>query len=103
MFAATIMDIAYGIQVEKRTDEYISVAENALEGLSAAAVPGAFMVDQIPFLKYVPSWFPGARFQERAAYWKSLSEIMVNKPFNAVKDAFVSILPIRMRSPLIQF
>ncbi|ESK84364.1 cytochrome p450 [Moniliophthora roreri MCA 2997] len=88
MFAATIMDIAYGIPVEKRSDEYIEIAETALEGLSAAAVPGAYLVDQLPFLKYVPSWFPGASFQRKAAYWKYLSETMVHKSYNAVKDAF---------------
>ena len=43
------MDIAYGIQIKDKTDEYIHIAESALEGLSAAAIPGAFLVDQMPW------------------------------------------------------
>lgn len=47
------MDIAYGIQVKDKTDEYIRIAESALEGLSAAAVPGAFLVDQMPWCMFI--------------------------------------------------
>ena len=43
------MDIAYGIQIKDKTDEYIHIAESALEGMSEAAVPGAFLVNQIPW------------------------------------------------------
>ena len=42
------MDIAYGIQIKDKTDEYIHFAESASEGMSEVAVPGAFLVDQIP-------------------------------------------------------
>jgi hypothetical protein len=43
------MDIAYGIKVKETNDEYIHIAEGALEGTSEAAIPGAFLVDQIPW------------------------------------------------------
>lgn len=109
------MDIAYGIQVKDRTDEFITIAESALEGLSEAAVPGAFLVDQIPWrtsplpalslstlqispiqcivVKYIPSWFPGAGFQKKAQEWAHLANEMPNKPFNAVKAAVVRARP----------
>ena len=45
------MSIAYGIEVTDHEDRYIAIAERALEGLSEAAVPGAYMVDQIPLCK----------------------------------------------------
>ena len=47
------MDIVYGIQIMDKTGEYIHIAESALEGMSEAAVPGAFLVDQIPWRTYV--------------------------------------------------
>jgi hypothetical protein len=42
-------------------------------------------------VKYVPSWFPGAGFQKKAAEWKVLAEEMPSKPFRAVKEAVVSV------------
>jgi hypothetical protein len=52
------VDIAYGIQIKDKTDEYIHIAESALEGMSEAAVPGAFLrlVDQIPWCISICFW-----------------------------------------------
>ena len=88
-FSATIMQILYGISVQESDDPYISIAEEALDGLAQAGVPGAFLVDLIPILKYVPSWFPGAGFQKKAARWKEAVNAMAEKPFHHVKEQLV--------------
>lgn len=56
---STILSIAYGLKVLPSNDPYIEVAEAGLFSLAKAAAPGAFLVDSLPFLKYVPDWFPG--------------------------------------------
>ena len=89
LFSATVMKIAYGIDVQDNDDPYISLAEEALHGLNQAATPGAFWVDLFPILKYVPSWFPGAGFQRKAAYWREVNATMVEKPFRYVKEQLV--------------
>ncbi|TFK36285.1 cytochrome P450 [Crucibulum laeve] len=86
-FAATIMDVAYGIKVQESNDPYISNAEEALHGLAEAGVAGKFLVDLIPVLKYVPSWFPGAGFKRKAARWRKVNGDVAEKPFKAVKDS----------------
>ena len=83
------MKIAYGIDVKDSDDPYILVAEGALSGVSEAAVPGAFWVDFLPILKYIPSWFPGAGFQKKAAHWRTLVTTMIEKPFGYVKEQMV--------------
>ena len=40
--------IVYGIKVLPTEDPYITTAENALAGVTAAANPGAFLVDTLP-------------------------------------------------------
>jgi len=42
---------------------YIVIAEEAIEAIAELAIPGASFVDILPILKYVPDWFPGAKFQ----------------------------------------
>ena len=83
------MNIGYGISVQESDDPYILIAEEALNGLSEAGVPGAFWVDLIPLLKYVPSWFPGAGFQKKAARWREVNNAMAEKPFRHVKEQLV--------------
>ncbi|PPQ80129.1 hypothetical protein CVT25_001428 [Psilocybe cyanescens] len=85
-FAATIMSAAYGISVEDSGDPHITNAEKALAGLAAAGIPGSFLVDLIPALKYIPSWFPGAGFQQKAAEWRKVNNELAQKPFKQVED-----------------
>lgn len=47
----------------------------------SAARPGAYLVDLLPVLKYVPEWFPGASFQTVGRKGRELSEELQNKPF----------------------
>ena len=83
------MKIAYGIDVKESNDLYISIAEEALNGISEVGVVGAFWVDIFPLLKYVPSWVPGAGFQKKAARWKAALMTMAEKPFQHVKEQLV--------------
>ena len=85
------MKIGYGISVQESDDPYISIAEVVLSGGAEAGVPGAFLVDFLPFLKHVPSWFPGAGFQKKALPWREAINSMANKPFCHEKDQLVQV------------
>jgi hypothetical protein len=52
MAGATVIAVAYGIDVQSSNDPYIEVSEKALEGLLQAAVPGAFLVDTFPIREF---------------------------------------------------
>ena len=83
------MDIVYGIKVQESGDHYISLAEEVVNRASKAAVPGAFLVDLFPILEYVPSWFPGAGFQRKAAELRRINATLVEKPFRYVQELLV--------------
>ena len=85
------MRIGYGIAVQESDDPYISVAEEALNGITQAGIPGFFLVDFFPILKYVPSWFPGAGFQKKAARWRECINDMAEKPFRHVQEQLVKV------------
>ena len=85
------MEIGYGITVQESDDPYISIAEVAMNGVAEAAIPGAFLVDFFPILKYVPSWFPGAGFQKKAALWREATKTMAEKPFHHVQEQLVQV------------
>ena len=82
------MKIGYGIAVD---DPYISIAKGVLNGVAEVAIPGSFLVDLFPILKYVPSWFPGAGFQKKAARWRENIHIMADKPFRHVQEQFLQV------------
>ena len=59
--------MTYSIKVQSYNDPYIKIVEDGIAASSELLIPGAFLVDVIPILKYVPEWFPGAKFQIKAA------------------------------------
>jgi hypothetical protein len=91
-FGATIMDVSYGITVKEVNDPYIALAEGNLKGVTESNLSGHSMVDLIPPLKYVPSWFPGGGWKKEMKHYADLSEALCNKPFDHVKEQVVRSL-----------
>ena len=89
LVGSTTLSMTYSIKVQPYDDPYIKMAEEALGSISELLVPGAFLVDIIPILKYVPKWFPGAKFQSKAAVMRKHAEIMRNTPFAATEELMV--------------
>ncbi|KZV60973.1 cytochrome P450 [Peniophora sp. CONT] len=78
----------YGHTVKDDQDPFVRLVKDASATTSEAAVPGAFMVDLFPTLKYVPEWVPGASFKRKAREWRKLAQNMINAPYDMVKTNF---------------
>lgn len=100
MVGATILDIAYGIEVLPTGDPYIRTAEASFESVCQATLPGAFLVDMLPILRHVPEWMPGAGFQRKAKEWKKLTDAVHQEPFAAAKLALVRFIMANLSSYL---
>ncbi|KAJ7114001.1 cytochrome P450 [Mycena epipterygia] len=85
MAGEVIMSVTYGIKVLPQNDPYVALAKAAVQTLVIASVPGRFLVDVIPALKYVPDWFPGAGFKRTANEWHKLARAMMDAPFAEAK------------------
>jgi hypothetical protein len=71
---------AFGYETTQ-DDEFVRIAEEAQLAMVSAARPGAYLVDFLPFLKYVPEWMPGAGFRRVAREGRELAEDLQKKPF----------------------
>ena len=88
------LSITYSINVRPYNDPYIKIAEEAVEGGAELLVAGAFLVDIIPVLKYIPEWFPGAKFHSKAAIMREHATRVCNTPFAATEKLMVcDLLP----------
>ncbi|KIY64631.1 cytochrome P450 [Cylindrobasidium torrendii FP15055 ss-10] len=85
--AALVLRITYGYEVKHEDDRMVRLVNDAMEELSVASTPGAFMVDLVPALQKVPEWFPGAEFKRTARKWKQDLHEMIDAPFDYVKKA----------------
>ena len=86
----------YGFDVRDNDDEYIAQVVKVLEGVEALT-PGRYLVEYLPFLRFVPSWFPGAGFQEKFAAYRDVSR---NVKAGLLARTKVGLVSHCLRSPL---
>jgi len=80
---AVAMAAVYDYDIEPRHDPLVKVVDNAISNMIGAPEQGA-LVGAFPFLKYIPPWLPGGRYN--ASVSKKYANILVNTPFRALKE-----------------
>ncbi|TFY62176.1 hypothetical protein EVG20_g6799 [Dentipellis fragilis] len=83
--ASSLLAITYGHTVENDDDHLVSLSELVMNSLAEVITPNRFLVDSLPFLKYVPASFPGAAFQRTAQTCKRNLYKFMDLPFAEVK------------------
>lgn len=87
--------VVYGYHVTSSNDEYLMLAEECLDLLSnRISGGGLWLVDIFPFLKYIPSWLPGAGFKSEAEVFRRKYEKFAEAPYRYAKIASVRISSI---------
>lgn len=87
--AAMVLEVAYGFRALPENDPYIRLAEGNMAYVIVAGT-GKYLVEIMPWLKYVPAWFPGASFQTVAKEARKVMSDAIEVPFEAVQKALVS-------------
>ncbi|KAH9925317.1 cytochrome P450 [Fomitopsis serialis] len=67
-------------------DPLVQWVHKALRAFSDITVPGAYLVDVLPFLKYVPQWFPGATFKHVAEDVRRTTIGLQNKLYEVAQE-----------------
>ncbi|KAF9053665.1 cytochrome P450 [Hymenopellis radicata] len=105
--AAIVFKITHGYDLVDGEDPLLASAERSMLEFSEISVPGAYMVDNFPFLKYLPRWL-GLNWMKKGELYRKHMEIFVNEPYDAVKrqvaegtaqPSFVASLVERNRNP----
>ncbi|KAF5378259.1 hypothetical protein D9757_009142 [Collybiopsis confluens] len=84
---AIILDIVYGYRVTSDRDEWVEVGERAGTNFQLSVKPGAWAVDFLPVLRYVPTWFPFTGWKAFALDSTRRRKIQVDGAFEMVKKA----------------
>ncbi|KAJ3516368.1 hypothetical protein NLJ89_g1159 [Agrocybe chaxingu] len=83
---SAVLRAAYGYTVKSENDFYIGLAREAVQPLLLVVHAGAYLVEFLPFLKYIPAWPPGAGFKRMAEDSVKSSHSLRDIPFNNVKQ-----------------
>ncbi|KAG9123679.1 hypothetical protein FRC07_014301, partial [Ceratobasidium sp. 392] len=84
MAGSVAIRIAYGHTAKSSDDEFIRSAEEFMNAIGEATIPGRWLVESISTLRFIPSWMPGAGFKRQTKAWKKMTAKHCQAPFDSV-------------------
>ena len=84
--SAVVLYIGYGYTIEAQNDPLVALGDQAMNDFGLVIMPGKWLVDQIPALRYLPSWLPGMSFKETAKQFKQHLDDFANIPMHFVES-----------------
>ena len=75
------MQAVYGLTPKDKDDEILALNYEGAEIFIEAFIPGKYLVESLPILRYIPTWFPGAGFKRQAAVWREAATRQLHVPY----------------------
>ncbi|KAL6704260.1 hypothetical protein ACN47E_008428 [Coniothyrium glycines] len=83
---SVILKITYGYTtVPHGRDPFVDLAAKTMAQFADATVPGRWLVDMLPFLRYLPECCPGTGFKATARRYAEQLKQCTNQPYEFVK------------------
>lgn len=82
------LEIGYGLDETFAKEKFDHIAEKALAAMFQSGSIVATLIDFFPFLRYVPSWMPGAggHFQRHASNTRHIVRQMLELPYETLRE-----------------
>ena len=90
-----ILKIVYDMNINDIKDDYVRLAQEAVYGLSVNVVPGVYLAEYFPLLRYIPTWFPGNSLRRSLEYYRPIVKEMRDRPFDKIRQDMVSYSVLR--------
>ncbi|RPD54280.1 cytochrome P450 [Lentinus tigrinus ALCF2SS1-7] len=89
MYNATIIAVAYGLDVHAKSEnhKYVKIAEQTMKSFHEAFTLGGSHVERFPILRHFPSWFPLAGFKRKLPEWSADARRLRDEPWEAAMTA----------------
>ncbi|KAF8598024.1 cytochrome P450 [Ceratobasidium sp. AG-I] len=90
MAGSTLLSAVYGYEVTSADERLVKMVEAAFNQLGQVAASPHYLVNIIPWLQYVPTWFPGAGWKRNAKAWSAERDEMLRVPYDWTKTQIAS-------------
>ncbi|KAI0289330.1 cytochrome P450 [Russula brevipes] len=84
-----ILAMGYGYEVQGRNDRVVNVARKMAQLAAETALPGAVLVNYLPFLQYIPEWLSWISYQPLVRYGYEMGKEVLHGPIGFVRESIV--------------
>lgn len=89
--AALMLRMLYGYSTAPETpDPLVHLINRSMDQWSKAGQPGAWMVDIVPAVRYLPEWLPGMGFMALGRKWRKDTDDLLKLPVQFVRHQMAS-------------
>ncbi|KAH9058247.1 cytochrome P450 [Lactarius vividus] len=81
-----VMRLTYGYDL-KENDDMLAPPKRVVEIMTQFTLPGAALVNHLPFLRRLPSWVPWFKYEPLAGECRELGRRMKNEPMDFVRNS----------------
>ncbi|KAH9975190.1 CyP450 monooxygenase [Russula compacta] len=85
-----ILAMGYGYEVEDRNDRSVLAARKLVEVAAETAFPGAVLVNDVPFLQYIPEWLSWLSYQPLIRYGQDIGYDVLHGPIAFVRESILN-------------
>ncbi|KAI0730576.1 cytochrome P450 [Earliella scabrosa] len=75
-FSAAIVKVIYNNESEQAVENQMTWVDISQEGISQGLPPGKFLVEFLPFLRHLPSYFLGAELRKYSPRWRHAANLL---------------------------
>ncbi|KAH8984170.1 cytochrome P450 [Lactarius hatsudake] len=81
-----VMRLTYGYDL-KENDDMLVPPKRAIKIITQFVLPGAALINHLPFLRHLPSWVPWFKYEPLASECRELARRMKNEPMDFVRNS----------------
>ncbi|KIK62406.1 hypothetical protein GYMLUDRAFT_164416 [Collybiopsis luxurians FD-317 M1] len=87
--ASLIFEISHGHVMKGENDLLLKLAKGLDYAFADTMIPGRYLVDLFPSMKYIPAW-TGVTFKKKAKEYREVVEAALDLPYRQVKQQFAA-------------
>ncbi|KAF8486347.1 cytochrome P450 [Russula ochroleuca] len=87
---ALILSMGYGYEVKEPNERKVEASRTYLRLASEISLPGSLLVNDIPFLRYVPEWLRWLSYKPLARYGYDLGQEVLHGPMEFVRESILN-------------
>ncbi|KAF8492582.1 cytochrome P450 [Russula emetica] len=86
---SVVLALGYGYEVEKLNDRTVQAAKRMLQLMGETALPGALLVNVLPFLRHIPEWLPWLSYKPLARYGYDIGQVVLHVPMEFARESIL--------------
>ncbi|KAI0278757.1 cytochrome P450 [Russula aff. rugulosa BPL654] len=89
MSGSLMLAMGYGYEVKGINDQKIKAARNLAHLIGETFLPGALLVNDLPFLQHIPEWLPWFSYKPLARIGYNIGQEVLRGPMEFVREAIL--------------